>query len=215
MYHPLQSISYPGGLNILQQIDQTDTYVSERRTAGVHYPFTSCASWQLANWLSSTSLSQSEINGFLQLDYVSHSFQLCLEICLILYQVRQNWPTFTSAQDVRNRIEELPHVPGWSHHDITIPNFQTKEPMTLYWRDGLEVVKHLFTNPIFATCIEMNPYKLLEVETGLCIYGEFMSAEYAWNYQVCTLQPFFRLGSHKDVGIYSRRPYHGWHHRCL
>jgi hypothetical protein len=96
--------------------------------------------------------------------------------------VRQNQPTFTSAQDLRNCIEELPHVPGWSHQDIIIPNFQTKEPMTLYWRDGLEVVKHLFANPIFATCIKMNPYKLLEVETGSHVYGEFVSAEYAWNY---------------------------------
>jgi hypothetical protein len=58
--------------------------------------------------------------------------------------------------------------------------------MTLYWRDGLEVIKHLFANPVFANCMETNPYQLLEADTGLRVYGEFMSAEYAWNYQVCS-----------------------------
>jgi hypothetical protein len=85
---------------------------------------------------------------------------------------------------LQNRIEELPHVPSWSYQDITIPNFRTKDPMTLYWRDGLEVVKYLFANPVFATCIETNAYRLLDVETGLPVFGEFMSAEYAWAYQV-------------------------------
>jgi hypothetical protein len=56
--------------------------------------------------------------------------------------------------------------------------------MTLFYRDGLEVVKHLFSNPVFTNCMELDPYKLLETETGLCVFGEFMSAEYAWRYVV-------------------------------
>jgi hypothetical protein len=68
-----------------------------------------------------------------------------------------------------------------------MPGFQTKDPMTLYWHDGLEVVKYLFANLVFATCIEMTPYKLLDKEMGLPVYGEFMSREFAWEYQVSKL----------------------------
>ena len=34
--------------------------------------------------------------------------------------------------------------------------------MIVYWRDGLEVAAHLFSNPIFANCLELNPYWLFE-----------------------------------------------------
>lgn len=93
-------------------------------------------------------------------------------------------PSFTSSQDLRNHVESLPEVLRWFHQTITIPDFRTKDPITLYWRDGLEVVKYLFANPVFSTCMEVNPYKLLDEETGLRVYGDFMSAEFAWEYQV-------------------------------
>jgi len=184
VYHPSSPRPYPGGQNLLQRIDANDIYANHRKESTVHYPFASRAEWQLANWLAGASLSQAEINSFLKLDYVSYLPRCIRETRLTLYQVSQNPPTITSAQDLRNRVEELPHVPRWQHQDIKIDNFRTKEPITLYWRDGLEVVQHLFANPVFANCMETNPYKLLEVDTGLQVYGEFMSAEYAWNYQV-------------------------------
>lgn len=80
-------------------------------------------------------------------------------------------PSFATAKDLRNRIEQLPPVPEWHHQDLTIPGYQTKDPMTLFWRDGLEVVKHLFANPVFANCMEFDAYKLLDNDTGLCLFG--------------------------------------------
>jgi hypothetical protein len=105
-------------------------------------------------------------------------------IHLTLYQVKQNMPSFTSAPDLRNRIECLPEVPRWSHQVISIPGYQSKDPLILYWRDGLALIKQLFANPVFAGCMEVTPYKLLDNETNLRVYGEFMSAEFAWNYHV-------------------------------
>lgn len=55
--------------------------------------------------------------------------------------------------------------------------------MFLYWRNGLEVVKHLYSNPIFANSFQMTPYRAYD-ETGQRIYGEFMSGDVAWNKQV-------------------------------
>ena len=92
--------------------------------------------------------------------------------------------SFTSPQDLQNHVDCLPDVPWWSHQTIILPGFQTKDPMTLYWYDSLKVVKYLFANPAFATCMEMIPYKLLDKETGLPVYGEFMSGDFAWEYQV-------------------------------
>lgn len=57
----------------------------------------------------------------------------------------------------------------------------------LYWRDGLEVVEHLFGDPAFASSMDFEPYQ--EFETGPSaaqerIYGEFMSGDRAWDIQV-------------------------------
>lgn len=56
----------------------------------------------------------------------------------------------------------------------------------LYWRDGLEVVEHLFGNPMFASSMDFGPYQ--EFEEGTTgqerIYGEFMRGDHAWDIQV-------------------------------
>jgi len=101
-------------------------------------------------------------------------------------QTKQNLPSFHTAQELQSRIEALPDVPRWSHQTITISGYCAKDPITLYWRDGLEVIKSLFSNPIFAGCMEMDPYKLVERETQPRVYGEFMSGDFAWEYQVHT-----------------------------
>ena len=65
-------------------------------------------------------------------------------------------------------------------------SYKTKFPLILYWRDRLEVIKHLFSNPVFAQSIDLVPYREYE-QTPLGqqrVYGEFMSADLAWNIQV-------------------------------
>lgn len=55
--------------------------------------------------------------------------------------------------------------------------------MILYWRDGLEVLEHLFANPIFALSMETTPYELLD-ENQRPVIGEFMSGSFASSYHV-------------------------------
>lgn len=93
-------------------------------------------------------------------------------------------PSFQTAQDLRNRIEHLPPVPEWCHQEIKIDGFRTKEPMVLYWRDGLQLIGQLFANPVFSKCMGYDAYQLVDPETRYRVYGDFLSAEYAWNYQV-------------------------------
>lgn len=79
-------------------------------------------------------------------------------------------------------------------------NYRTKEPMVLYYRSGLEVIASLFKNPVFAHHLEMTPYKLSD-DGGNRVFGEFMSAEFAWDYQVCnqsTLTTMYTKGSYRQ-----------------
>lgn len=85
-----------------------------------------------------------------------------------------------------NRIGHLPDVPKWKHQEIKLSsvNYRTKDPMVLYWRDGLELIRCLFANPVFANSIEYDAYELVDPATGYRVYGDFMSGQYAWEYQV-------------------------------
>lgn len=69
------------GANLLQEIDQNDA-LRQRRvdSENIFYPFASRAEWELARWLGTRSLPQSEINEFLHLDWVSATLCCCYAI---------------------------------------------------------------------------------------------------------------------------------------
>jgi len=79
-YHPNRSASRHGGENLLQQMDN-DKYAEVREKFDIHYPFASRSEWQLVQWLTSSSLPQSEINTFLRLDYVGRYILFMLKHC--------------------------------------------------------------------------------------------------------------------------------------
>ncbi|KAI5985158.1 hypothetical protein EDD15DRAFT_2140176, partial [Pisolithus albus] len=167
LYHPNKGHSQPGGLNHLQQMDH-DEYAHIRDTDNIYYPFASKSEWELASWLSSGALSQKEIDHYLRL------------------QRNKDFPvSFNTAKDLRGRIESLPEVGRWQYQEIKVGPYKTKSPLILYWRDGLEVIKYLFSNPVFASCIDLSPYREYEdtPQGQQRVYSEFMSADHAWNIQ--------------------------------
>ncbi|KIK12808.1 hypothetical protein PISMIDRAFT_120205 [Pisolithus microcarpus 441] len=166
-YHPNQGEYLGGGLNHLQCMD-LDDFARIRNSENVYYPFASKSEWELANWLSNGVLAQKEIDAYLHL------------------QRTKDFPvSFCTAKDLRARIESLPEVPRWRFQEIKVGSYQTKELLILYWRDGLEVVEYLFGNPVFAHCMDMWPYREFEeTASGVeRVYGEFMSADRAWEIQ--------------------------------
>jgi len=120
--------------------------------------------------------------------------------------VKRNTLSFSSAREIRARIEVLPAVPKWKHQTIQLPTaYKTKTPAILYWRDPLEVVKDLYRNPIFSSCLERNPYHLHPTShPNDRIYGEFMSADFAWGYQVCSIC-FHAIAISQYIFIYQSR----------
>ncbi|KAG1825738.1 uncharacterized protein BJ212DRAFT_1443794 [Suillus subaureus] len=72
------------------------------------------------------------------------------------------------SKDLRVQIEGLPE-------QIKVSSYKTKVPLVLYWRDGLDVIKHLFTNPVFMPCMDFRPYQEFEGPDG--------HADHAWEIQ--------------------------------
>ncbi|KAF9220459.1 hypothetical protein BS17DRAFT_852137 [Gyrodon lividus] len=129
-----------------------DVHANDREE-NIYFLFASASEWELANWLSSSALSQNEINQYLRL------------------QRNIDQPvSFNTAKDLWARIEGLPEVPRWHCQEIKIGSYKTKSPLMLYVRDGLEVIKYLFSNPVFAQCIDLTP-ELPEGHSFLGVIG--------------------------------------------
>ncbi|KAG1866444.1 hypothetical protein C8R48DRAFT_600483 [Suillus tomentosus] len=164
-YHPNIPIAKPGGQNHLQRMDD-DEHATICHSENVHYPFASKSEFDLACWLSNGALSQKEINAFIHLEHTKNIP-----------------PSFHTSKDLRARIEALPEVPRWYHQEIKVGSHKTNAPLMLYWRDGLDVVKHLIANLVFAPCMDFWPYQEFEGPDSQRVYGEFMSADHAWEIQ--------------------------------
>ncbi|KAF8546295.1 hypothetical protein OG21DRAFT_1427394, partial [Imleria badia] len=171
-YHPTTGTSHPGGINNLELMDQ-DRYLNICNMENLYYPFMSSSEWELANWLTSGTLSQKDIDWYLRLPYNLH--------CP---------PSFCTASDLHRRVESLPEVPCWHCTEIKVVPYKTKEPLFLYWQDSLEVIKHLFSNLVSTSSMDYTLGALQHRITSLSgsnhcqrVYGEFMSADRAWEIQ--------------------------------
>lgn len=76
IYHPNASVGISGGLNLLEQVHAgkgpNDEH-AKARLSNPYYPFSSRRDWELAKWLTDSSLTQAEIDTFLKLDRVSRA----------------------------------------------------------------------------------------------------------------------------------------------
>ena len=75
-------------------------------------------------------------------------------------QVQKRPLSFTSARALRAKVELLPGGPQWKSKTIVIPGGATRTPLVLYYRDGLEVFKHIFGNPEFKNSMSFIPQKI-------------------------------------------------------
>lgn len=82
-------------------------------------------------------------------------------------------------------IESLPSGPIWRSETIVVDGYKTKKPIEFIYRDGAEVVDHIFGNPVFANVMEMDPRRVF-TDTGRDerVYTQFMTGEHAWACQV-------------------------------
>ncbi|KAI6007529.1 hypothetical protein F5J12DRAFT_905461 [Pisolithus orientalis] len=121
--------------------------------------------WELAKFLA-LNFTQSQMNQFLKLKWFKT-------------QVK---PSFKSADQLLGWMASLPHGPQWRRTTVEFKGYKSMHPIQLIWQDALEVVKDLFSNPIFTNFMTYDPHMVfqgLERE-----YSEFFTATHAFDIQV-------------------------------
>ncbi|KAF8522721.1 hypothetical protein BU17DRAFT_44460 [Hysterangium stoloniferum] len=129
----------------------------------VTYPFAGLDEWELAKWLSTTGLPNTQIDAFLKLSWVKSSPL-----------------SFKTSADLVNRIESLPSVPVWTGKWITLPEAPL-DPQLLLYQNPVECLEWLEANPDFSGDKDYVPYEeyLNKDHTDRC-YSEMASGEF-WN----------------------------------
>ena len=118
----------------------------------------------------------------------STMFICCIDLHLAQFNTRAKL-SFRTADQLFGWLASLPTGPQWQSTPINLNGYEPVRDVRLIWRDGLEVVKDLFSNPIFAKYMTYNPHK---VTCGTDReYSEFFTGTHAFEIQVslaCTHQ---------------------------
>ncbi|KAG1882075.1 hypothetical protein F4604DRAFT_1879530 [Suillus subluteus] len=161
-YHPQSGYIFGVGKNLFNRL-QEDPY-DYRRKINTYYPFHVEGEWELGRFLVE-NLTQTQIDKFLKLKWF-HTHPR---------------PSFSSKDQLLDWIDALPSFVPWKVSNIEFTGYKTTYPVQLIWRDALEVVKQLFSDPVFSNHITFQPHV---VNTGgQREYGDYMSADMAWKIQ--------------------------------
>ncbi|KAJ6577731.1 hypothetical protein B0H19DRAFT_1337416 [Mycena capillaripes] len=136
---------------------------AQERLHNLYHPFASADEWELASFLSNSDMSMAKIDHYLQ-----------------LRMTLKNNLSFRTAKDLRSRIESLPKGPNWK----SIPwktTYPTKRPLTLYYRDPIECLQALLSNPLVQDFIHFTPFRLWETADKLMrVFTEWLSGEFSF-----------------------------------
>ncbi|KAF8132962.1 hypothetical protein EV363DRAFT_1397865 [Boletus edulis] len=67
--------------------------------------------------------------------------------------------SFWSAKELHSHAEMLPLGPAWRFRIVPTTTHPTKQPVHLYYRDPLDCIEALFNNPLFASEMDLSPYR--------------------------------------------------------
>jgi hypothetical protein len=95
--------------------------------------------------------------------------------------------SFSTSKDLRSRVEILPSVPQWKSKPW--PTLvKTHRPLTLYYRNPLELLESLLQNPLVQDHLHYTPFRKFEVaEKAMRVYSEWLSGDVAWEMQASEL----------------------------
>ncbi|KAG1873059.1 hypothetical protein DFJ58DRAFT_713602 [Suillus subalutaceus] len=139
--------------------------LQEARETNVWYPFDGLGEWSLAKFLVE-NLSQTQIDKFLKLDW---------------FKTRER-PQFKLKDELFFYMQQLPgRGPKWQSTKLKLKGYESEQPIHLIWRDGLEVTKQLFANPIYANHMCYDPHRIYQGQERQ--FGEFWTSNDAWEIQ--------------------------------
>ncbi|KAI6020706.1 hypothetical protein BKA83DRAFT_4055877, partial [Pisolithus microcarpus] len=138
------------------------------RQNNLYFPFASQEEWQFTSWLLCSRLSLTAIDSLLALDIVS---QPGIPI------------SFHTGKQLCSHAEALPPGPAWLCEEVK-PEAPTKHPVHLFYRQLLECLQALLSNPALTPHISFMPRKVWTSAARIChIYDEWLTGEWAWNAQ--------------------------------
>ncbi|KAH9171632.1 hypothetical protein EDB89DRAFT_2070565 [Lactarius sanguifluus] len=155
---------YGRGTTFLQSFDH-DQYAQERKK-NIFYPFASRAEWEMAAFLLRSGLSMASIDSFLSLELING---LGL--------------SFRNAKRLRGLAEMLPQGPEWRCKPCDSP-FPMKKNVHLFYRDPLECIQCILSNPLMNDHIRFTPFRVYEsAVSAMRIYTEWLTGDVAWSMQ--------------------------------
>ncbi|KAG1852290.1 hypothetical protein DFJ58DRAFT_716614 [Suillus subalutaceus] len=142
-----------------------DHPLQQARKTNVWYPFDGPGEWSLVKFLVE-NLSQTQIDKFLKLDW---------------FQTRER-PQFKLKDELFFYMQQLPgRRPKWQCMKLKLKGYESEQPIHLIWRDGLEVTKQLFANPIYVRHMCYDPHHIYQGQERQI--GEFWTSDDAWKIQ--------------------------------
>ncbi|KAG1838714.1 hypothetical protein DFJ58DRAFT_733659 [Suillus subalutaceus] len=163
-FHPRSGYVFGLGKNLFDRL-QEDQY-NYWKEVNTYYPFHDEGEWELAMFLVE-NLNQTQIDKFLKLKW---------------FNTRPK-PSFTSKDQLLDWMDAPPRPAEWNVSNLEFTGYKTICPIQLIWCDALEVVKQLFSDPVFANHITFQPH-ILNVRNQRK-YGDYMSGNFAWKIQDC------------------------------
>ncbi|KAH9013680.1 hypothetical protein EDB85DRAFT_2076567 [Lactarius pseudohatsudake] len=132
----------------------------------LYYPFASRGEWEMATFLLCSSLSVSSIDSFLSLELING---LGL--------------SFRNAKRLRGLTEMLPKGPEWRYKPCDSP-YPMKKDVALFYRDPLECIQSILSNPLVNDYIRFTPFRMYEsAVSAMRIYTEWLTGDVAWSMQ--------------------------------
>ena len=92
--------------------------------------------------------------------------------------------SFRSVKELRARAEMLPAGPKWLCEAL-VPEYPTKQPPCLYYRNPIDCLQALLSHPLFEPHMSFVPRKVWTNAAKICrVYDEWLSGDRAWSIQV-------------------------------
>ena len=201
-FHPTSGYIYNlDDVNTFERMKHAKDHAEREKNP--YFPFTDRDEWELAKFLYA-HLTQTQINAFLKLHWVSSFIFTTCTIKLCLQVTSRSQTSFRSATELLSFLDAIPKGPTWHCTKIETEGYITKEPVYLFYRNALEVTQELFGSPVFVQHMEYDPYQIFKGNERE--YGEWMSGDEAHRIQISALH--LLLGrSYMCTGPTTRRRY--------